>query len=415
MEYCIVGNSAAAIGAVEGIRGVDKKGTMTIISDEPYSVYSRPLISYYLAGKVSEDKMYYRPPEFYQNMGVELLCGSGAGKLAVREKTVILRDGTKKKYDRLLIATGGKPFVPPIKGLKKQNVHTFHKWDDVKSLAEELSAGCKAVIIGAGLIGVKAAEALLCLGVEVSIIELADRVLSSVLDEQAAAIAQEVMEEHGVKFVFGDTVTEVLGEGRVEGVSLKSGNKMECDMLIVAIGVVPNTDIVKDTGINVNRGIVVNERMETSVEDIYAAGDVAEGKNLLWAEQRVIPILPNAYKQGETAGVNMAGGNKSFSKGLAMNSLGFFDFKMTSAGMQGGEGYEEIYTLKAEDKFYRKLVIKDNRLVGFIALKDIDRTGILTGLIKDQVEITKFKEALLKTEPGFAEWPKELRKERMLS
>ncbi|HWJ02174.1 MAG TPA: FAD-dependent oxidoreductase, partial [Verrucomicrobiae bacterium] len=251
MNYVIIGNSAAAIGAVEGIRKYDREGSITLISDEPYHTYSRPLISYYLAGKVSEEKMLYRKPDFYASNGVEAILGVKAESVTVSEQTVTLADGRVIQYDKLLLATGGRPFVPGNLDVAKERVYSFIKLDDVKAIEKVAKPGSKAVIIGAGLIGLKAAEGLAKLGVDITVVELANRVLSAILDEEAASYVQESLEKHDIKFELNTTASEILGRDKVTGVNLTNGKQLDCDFLIVAIGVVPNTGLVMDTGIKV--------------------------------------------------------------------------------------------------------------------------------------------------------------------
>jgi len=415
MNYCIIGNSAAAIGAIEGIRKIDRTGTITVISAEPYHTYSRPLISYYLAGKVEEDKMYYRPMDFYESCKVDVIYNTSAERIDTQKREVILPGEVRVPCDKLLIATGGKPFVPPVEGLDRRNVFTFQKWDDVKEIQKAVKPGTKAVIIGAGLIGMKAAEALSNLGTDVTVVEMANRVLSSILDEKAATLVRNVMEEHGIRFCLENTVKQVLGGEEVTGVELSGGQQLPCDILIAAVGVVPDTEVVRGTTIQVNRGILVNDKMETSVPGIYAAGDVAEGEDALLGIQRVIPILPNAYRQGEIAGKNMAGEDVSFEGGFPMNAIGFYGYSLITAGILGGAGYEELSASEPEEKFYRKIVLKDNRLVGFIALKKIDRLGMLTGLIAEKRDAQDYKEKLLKPDFGYIDLPGNLRRERMLA
>lgn len=200
MDYVIIGNSAAAIGAVEGIRSVDREGKIKLFSKEPYPAYSRPLISYYLSGKVTQKKMLYRDPSFYERLQVDVYLGTEVQGLKLQEKEVILPSGETVQYDRLLLATGGKPIIPPIPGREYAGVSTFLTWDDVKALEKELFPGIKVLVIGAGLIGLKAAEALVKRETNVTIAELSNRVLSAILDEASAQIVQNHLEEQGVKF-----------------------------------------------------------------------------------------------------------------------------------------------------------------------------------------------------------------------
>ncbi|MBS4026472.1 MAG: NAD(P)/FAD-dependent oxidoreductase, partial [Clostridia bacterium] len=310
MHYVIIGNSVAAAGAIEGIRQVDQEGMITLFSDEPYHIYSRPLISYYLADKVTGEQMKYRPEDFYRKNKVTACLGEKITLVEPDKSQVVLARGEKVAYDKLLIATGGKPFIPPIEGLDKENVHTFLKWEEVKKIKEKIVGGKKQVVIlGAGLIGLKAAEGLSGAGCQVTVVDLADRVLSAILDKQAAAVVQQHLEEHRLKFCLENTVSEVLGDQGVTWVVLKDGTQLPCDLLIVAIGVMPNVDVLgAESKMEINRGILVNQQMETNITGIYAAGDVAEGLERLSQERRVLPILPNAYRQGEVAGINMAGG-----------------------------------------------------------------------------------------------------------
>ena len=415
MDYVIIGNSAAAIGAVEGIRQVDRKGPITVISDEPYHTYSRPLISYWLAGKVTEDKMIYRDRSFYEANGVKPVLGIRVDMVDFKNKKVKLADGTVIPYGKLLIAAGGKPIVPQLKGLDKSGVYSFLKFDDVKEIAREASTGKKAVVIGAGLIGLKAAEALLKLGLEVTVVELADRVLPAILDEQAASIVQKYLEKHGVKFALNNTVAEVSGKSAVTGVKLQDGTKLSCDMLVVAIGVQPNTDLVKDSDIKVNRGIKINDKMETSTAGVYAAGDVSEGFDIIYRTGRVLPLLPNAYLQGETAGRNMAGAETVFAGGLAMNAIGFGDLPMLTAGIikPESEEFEVLTDVDVENMSYRKIVLRDGCIVGYICLNKVDRAGILTGLIREKVNVSHYKDRLLSPDFGYIDFPADFRKSRL--
>ncbi len=417
MHYVIVGNSAAAIGAVEGIRSVDPNGRITLFSDEPYHTYSRPLISYYLFGKVTEDKMYYRPLDFYERQGVEARLGTKVSSLMLEEKMVVLESGKKVSYDRLILATGGKPILPPMPGRELEGVSSFLKWEDVKGLEKTLFPGARTLVIGAGLIGLKAAEALVKRGAQVTVVELANRVLSAILDESAAAMVQESLEEHGVRFFLENTVSEILGtEGKVSGVRLQDGTVRECDRVVIAIGVSPNTNLARNTELMLNRGVLVDEFMQTSVAGIYAAGDVAEGYDILYRQKRVLPILPNAYKQGFTAGVNVAGGSQSYRGGFAMNSIGFFDLPMITAGIVKPEG-DEFTVMLAADKarrLYKKIVLREGKIVGFIALNQIDRAGILTGLMDKEVDVTPFQDDLLREDFGYVYFPKEYRQQQLL-
>lgn len=416
MRIVIIGNSVAMVGAVEAIRKYDTSSEIVVISDETYHVYSRPLISYYLGNLVSEEKMIYREKDFYRKNKVETVFGIKAISIDERKKEVYLENGDSISFDKLLIATGGKPIIPPVEGLNKKNVHTFIKMDDAKKLKEAAKPGSKAVIVGGGLIGFKAAEGLHHLGVDVTIVELADRILSTILDAEGASLVSQSLQNDGIKIITGTTVDKIIGDEYVKGVLLKNGKELEADNLIIAIGVVPNVDVVRNTSISINRGILVDNTMKTSVEDVYAAGDVAEGYDMLVESNRVVPIWPNAYMQGEIAGLNMIGINKSFKGIFPMNSIGYKNTNMITAGITNPqqEEFEIISKIDHNRRSYKKFVVKENRLVGFILINDIDRAGLFTGFIKNETDITPFKKYLLNDDFGFIYLPKELRKAKML-
>jgi len=413
MNYCIIGNGVAATAAVEAIRELDEEGRITVISAEPYPVYSRPLITYLLSGKVDEGDMLYRDEGFYQRKKVDLIM-KRAVSIDTEEREVLLEDGGKVPFDKLLIATGGKPFVPEISGLDKEGVFTFTTWDDAKQISEMVEQVSHALVVGGGMIGLKATESLVQLGVKVTVVELADRVLSVVFDPEASSIMEEHLRSFGVDIITENSVEEIAGDARVKKAILRDGREVECEMVIIAIGVRPNLDLVKDTGIDVNRGIVVDSHMETSIKGIFAAGDVAEAFDMLNRDKRPIPIWPSAYRQGRIAGYNMAGSTAEYTGGFSQNSIEVLGLPTISLGITNpnGGGYE-VLKKRISDKEYKKIVLKDDIIVGAIFIGCIDRAGIITGLIRDGINVKSFKKALLDDDFGFVTFPKELRMEKL--
>ncbi len=414
MRYVIIGNSAAAIGGVEGIRRVDTEGEILLVSREPYPTYSRPLISYFLAGQVDARRMGYRPPSFYKDYRVTALLGKEAVTVDTEKAEVVLRDGQRLAYDRLLIATGGVPFVPPIKGVETPGVTTFTTYEDAKRLRQKCRQLKKVVILGGGLIGIKAMEGLQAHGMDLTIVELMDRILGLVLDRTAAGILEKELQREGVHLAKETTIREIIpeGEGGISHVILEDERTLEADQVIIAIGVRPNVAVVAGTPIAVNRGILVDAAMRTNIENVFAAGDVAEADDLLHGEKRVIPILPNAYRQGKIAGLSMAGGEAAYLGGLVMNAVEVGGIPVISAGVMNPpreEGYEIKRFLDRKARIYRKMVMRDGRLVGFILLGAIDRAGIYTGLIREQIDIRPFKRRLLDGDFGLIDFPREIR------
>lgn len=404
-SYVIIGNGAAAVGAIEGIRSVDKKGDITVISKEPCHVYARPLISYLLEGKTDLKRMLYRPEDFYEKNGVKVLYGESAAEIDVKNKTVKLESGKEISYGRLLNASGSSPFLPPMKGYESvPKAHSFMTLADAQALEKDLSPETRVFIVGAGLIGLKCAEGILERVKSVTVCDLAPRVLSSILDDDCAKLMQTCLEEHGVKFLLGDTVSEFSGNKAF----MQSGSVVEFDVLVTAVGVRANTSLVKNAGGEVNRGIIVDERMKTSLKDIYAAGDCAESFDITSGTKKVMAIMPLAYMQGHCAGVNMAGGDEKLDNGLPMNSIRFFGLHCMSAGSYTGECYEE----KGE-RSIKRLYTEDGLLKGFILIGKCDRAGIYTSLIRNRTPLSEVDFEALKISPALAPFGKGYRLKKL--
>ncbi len=402
-KYVIIGNSAGAIGCVEGIRSVDKDSEIVLISSEPYHTYSRPLISYLLWGKTDEQRMKYRPDSFYQDNNVKTMLGKTAVSIDSANKCVRLDSGECICYDSLLAATGSSPFVPVIKGLDTvEKKFTFMKLDDAYALEKELKPDSRVLVIGAGLIGLKCVEGIAGRVGEITVADMADRILPSVLDHEGAQLVQSFIEERGVKFCLGDSAAEFSKNKAV----LKSGKEIDFDILVLAVGVCPNVSLLREAGAEVNRGVVTDEKCRTSVKDIYAAGDCTESYDISAGASRILALLPNAYLQGEAAGINMAGGEKLYDNAIPMNAMGMFGYHMITAGTYEGEVYAE-----KSGRNYKKLFYKDNRLVGYIMIGDIARAGIYTGLIKKKTPLDSIDFELIKARPQLMAFSKKKRAE----
>lgn len=404
-KYVIIGNSVAATHAIEGIRSVDGAGKITVVSDEPHAAYGRPLISYYLYGRIARDKMDYRSEAFYERNQVDLKLGRRAEKIDPTAKTVLLDDGETLSYDRLLVATGSRPFLPPMEGLDGvKDRFTFMTLDDALSLERALSPEKDVLIVGAGLIGLKCAEGIFDRVKSVTVVDLADRILPSILDGEGSAFVKEFLEKKGVRFLLGDSVAKFDGGTA----TLKSGKTVAFDLVVVAVGVRPNVELVKEAGGAVNRGIVTDSGQRTSLPDVYAAGDNCESYDVTAKQSRILAILPNAALQGECAGVNMAGGKRDFLNAAPVNAIGFFDLHVATAGGYEGECYEE-----RTETSYKKLFYKDNVLKGFILIGNIERAGIYTSLIRNMVPLDSVDFDLLKRSPALMAFSREARRDKL--
>lgn len=405
MQYVIIGNSTAAVAAAEKIRAIDTAGSITMISDEPYHTYGRPLISYYLLGKTDAERMKYRPSDFYERNRIDTIFSTRVEKIDAEKKKVILSNGKKMGYDKLLVATGSRPFNPPMEGIEsvpcKFNFMTF---DDAQALEKVLSPDKSVLIIGAGLIGLKCMEGIADRVREVAVVDMADRVLPSILDEYGASLVRHELEEHKATFYLSDSVQKFVGNTA----HLKSGKEISFDILVVAVGVRPNVELVKDAGGKVGRGILTDDRQETSLKDVYAAGDCTESYDITAQTSRILALLPNAQFQGACAGTNMAGGEAHFTNAVPMNAIGFFGSHILTAGSYFGDTYVE----KSGDT-YKKLFYSENKLNGFILVNRPEKAGIYTSLLRNATPLHEVDFEALKKEPALMAFSAQYRAEKL--
>ena len=414
VKYVIVGASAAGIGAVEAIREVDPAGTIAIISEETCPQYSRPMISDFVSGKADFHKMKCRTDDFWKENNVEALTGKKVTALSLNEKTIQLESGEKVAYEKLLLATGGKPFVPKMEGSDKDGVFTFTTIGDAQRLAAKIdSINAKAaVVIGAGLIGISVTEALMKRGLKVTMVELQEKILSLLLDAKASDLVEGVVQKAGANIITGQSVQKILGkpdnEGAVGGVILTKGDQVPCDLVVIAIGVVPRTELVTGTAVKINRGIVVDNMMQTNVPDVYASGDVAEAYDFIMNQNRLLPLWPLAVLEGQVAGYNMAGKKTTYMGGTNMSSLKYFGIPIVSIGLANAKedpALEVLVKDEAERNVYKKLVLKNNVIVGLTLVNCIERAGVLFYLMKNTINVKKFKQKLLSDDFGLATLP----------
>jgi NAD(P)H-nitrite reductase large subunit len=417
-KYVIIGGSSGGIGAIEAIRDVDPTGTLTVISEEEVPQYSRPMISEYVSREATLETMKYRGDQFLKNNKVKMLTGRTATKIDFKQKQVTLDGGDKIGYDQLLIATGGKPFVPRMDGGEKDGIFTFTEISSAEGIEAWLEHSESAVVIGGGLIGISASEALVKRGINVTLVELKENILNLILDKTASEMAEKVLAEAGVTVITGQTVQRILGkkdeEDTVGGVVMTDGKEIPCNLVVVAIGVIPRTELVKETDMKLNRGIVVDRSMRTSIPNVYACGDVVEAHDFLIDRNRLLPFWPLAHIGGRVAGYNMAGKQAEYEGGTVMSSLKYFDLPVIAVGdVNPGDlsDYEVLVELKPEKPVYKKILLKDDAIVGFIFLGDLERAGIFFRLLKNHVDVSTIKDSLLSDDFGIVTLSEQLRQE----
>lgn len=398
---------------------MDTANDITVVSDEESFNYSRPLLSYYLGGRIAQEKLPFVGRDFYEKRGVNLILGKRAVDLNVSKKQVTLDDGTSLSYDGCLLSVGGVSIVPPIEGLHNtvEGVFSFLTVKQVQALVDYIERNeiKEAVVLGGGLIGLKVVEGLIERGVKPTVVELADRILANTFDQDASAILEERLAQEGCTVIKEDTIQGIdTRQARLTRVLLRNGNEvLDTSLLIMAVGVRPNMELARATPVKTDRGILVDEFMRTSVEDVYAAGDCAQGIDFFHKTKEVIAIWPVAARQGRIAGLNMCGIRKEYAGLFAMNSVQICDIPTISFGVTNPpeeNGYEVLRSLNKDAGSYKKIVLKDDRVIGAILIRSIDRAGVYGMLIREGVEVQDFKDQLLRDDFGLLVLPKEFRK-----
>lgn len=396
MHYLILGNCAAGIKGIEGIRTLDKKGTITVVSLEPEPAYTRCLITNYLLGTHSERDLILREVDFYQKNGVRLILGKKAVRVFPGEKKVELEDGEKILYDKLLISTGSSPKKLKIKGEEKEGVFGFRTLEDARRILERSKKSKKALIFGGGLIGLKAGYALKKRGLEVEVIVKSPRILSQVVDEKAAEVISRWLQEFGIKIRTGVGPTEIVGKEDMEGAILENGEKIKAELGIVGKGVAPNLSFLKASGINTHWGVIVDERLRTNIPGVFAAGDVAEAKDLVRGEYTINALWMVAQEEGRIAGINMAGGEKIYPGSIGANAAEFFGLPFISMGrVREKEGVRVREIFDPRKFIYKRLVFKEDKLIGAVFVGEVKRAGMYMGLIRNKISLKGREEDLL--------------------
>jgi nitrite reductase (NADH) large subunit len=404
MHYVIVGGSASGINAIEAIRSLDREGKITLISDEEFSLYSRCLITYFLAGKLTEDKLKYRKSDFYEKQKVEALHGIRAEKVLPEKRKLLLDNGKELAYDRLLIATGASPKMVEVPGSDKEGILGLRTYQDAQLIKERLDKVNKVSILGGGLIGLRAAYSLHARNKQVKVIVKSNQVLSQMLDKGAANFIRKKIEQKGIQVMTGLAAVEFLGGKEVSGLVLDDGRRLECELVVVGKGVRPNLELVKGTEIKTDYGIIVDDYLQTNLPNIYAAGDVAQAKDLISGQSTINALWPCAVVQGKVAGLNMAGKKLKYDGSMAMNSVEFFGLPVISMGITRPKDkeYEQLVREDEKNFVYKKVVLRKNKLQGMILVNKIEQAGVMGILMRKKVDVSSIKEMLLEDKFDFA-------------
>jgi len=397
-HFVILGNSAAGLTAIDAIRQLDRSGPITLISKEPDVAYSRVALPYILSKEKNLRQITLQGDDYFQGNNVETIIGVGASGLDAANKTIRLDDGRSISYDKLLIATGSASRVPPVQGITDADVCYHWTLADTRKLEQQMAHAKSCFVIGAGFISLLTVSALIkAAPLQYTVVEIADQVMPQLLDEEGGKALERGMREKGIDVVLGDSVSAIERNG-LYSVTLRSGKKYEADMIVCGTGVRPNIDFLSDSGVEIASGILTNERQETNLPDVYAAGDCAEGFDFLSGERVVHAIWPTAIDQGRVAGANMAGDSQTYPGSLSWNVTELFDLTSASVGeFRERPGLEAIVFHNPGANVYRKLLLDGDRIVGAVVIgraEHVQDLGVVQAMIRRKTDVSRWKHML---------------------
>ena len=406
MKYVIIGNGIAGTNALESIRRFDPEGEIRVFGDETLPPYCRPMISHLLEGAVGPERLPVRSRDFYDKHRAEAMLGQRISAIDVDQKQVALPTGEAFSYDRLLLASGADPRAIDAEGTDLENIFFMRTEAQVRTMVDRLPEVRRALVLGGGLVGFKAAYGLLRRNIAVTMLIGSGYPLSMQVDKTAGKMIQSVLEERGLEVRTGVSVAAFEGNGRVREALLSDGSQISCDLVVIGKGVSPAGGFLPADRIDMETGILVNSRMETSCPDIYAAGDAAECLDIARGYYRVNAIWPEAVSQGRVAGMNMAGIPTDYRGSVSRNVIRIFDLDVMSGGTLDDRDMDDsCRTVVFEDRrrgVYRKLALKDNILIGFVLVGRIDAGGILANQVQSRMPVMLSDSELASPDLNFA-------------
>ncbi len=392
MNVVIVGCGVAGITAAATLRQKNSETQITMYTDEKTLYYPRPELYRVLSGESQPNEIVAFPDQWYIKRDIKVHLNQRATKIDKTKKELLFEDGSRITYDKLLLANGAHPFVPPIKGIEKAGVFSLRSVENALNIRDYAKKMEKTIVVGGGLLGLEFAASLRKLGLEVEVVEIFSRLLPMQLDDDGASVLKDRMKALGINFELGVKTAEILGQKSVSGIVLDNGKQLSGDFVLFSAGIRSNIELAAESEIKVNRGVIVDQHLETSANDVYAAGDVAE------FEGRVFGIIPAAEEQAKIAAINMISDPKQLYKGTTpSNTLKIVGIDLTSIGLVNPNepGYEEVKKINREDGVYKKLVLKQGTLVGAIILGDVRSAAPIKRLMDQGIDVTKWKDSML--------------------
>jgi len=395
-EYLIIGSSHAGLAAADEIRANDEQGPLTMVTMEDILPYSPTVLPYIISGKVSAPQIYLRDEEYFKSQKIDFIKGRAVAKVDPETQIVMLSDGSRISYEKLLIATGAEPTIPRVEDLAKVPFLKLRTMADALHHLDVIPQARSAIVMGTGLVGMHAAENFVHRGMHVDVIRARakrnPRILPNYFDEECSGMIQKVFESQGVNFYLTDHAVRVSYEKGKFIVTLSSGKALRGEILLVCTGIKPRTEFLSNSIVKVDEGVLVDNKMRTSVDHIWAAGDVAQAEDFFSPSKILNAILPDAVLQGKIAGADMSGGrlDSDYVGGISMNTFNFFGHRAFSIGMndsENGDKYRIEKKVLPSENVYQKMVFQGNVLVGMTAINSNLDPGIIMNLIKGRVDL----------------------------
>ncbi|MGD9656074.1 MAG: NAD(P)/FAD-dependent oxidoreductase [Methylocystis sp.] len=390
-KLVVVGAGMAATRFVDELRSrAPDRYAILVIGDEPRLAYNRVLLSSVLAGDLSVDDIELKPRQWWRAPGVSALSGCKAVRIDAAARRVVLDNGCSVDYSKVLLATGSHAVRLPIEGAGLPGVHTFRDVHDVEALSRLEGSGARAIVIGGGLLGLEAAYGLARRGVDVTVVHVMDRLMERQLDAAAADILRRLVEEKGVRVLLNANTVRITGSGRVERIEFADGRTMPADAVIFAVGIRPNADLARQTGLDAGRGVIVDDGLETSEAGVFAIGECAEHRGVCYG------LVEPAYEQGRVLAMRLAGEDASYCGSVVSTNLKVSGVRVFSAGDYLGEdNARRIICTDPRMGIYRKLVLRDDRLVGAVLVGDTRGAADLLDLIRSGADISSMRDELM--------------------
>jgi NAD(P)H-nitrite reductase large subunit len=387
-NYLIIGNGVAGTTAAENIRKLDKAGKITVVTEESTPFYYRMRLPEFLSGDLTEEKLSAKKDQWYKDQGIDLKLNTRIQGANPEKRVVMTQSNQEIPYDRLLVATGSRSFIPPIKGADRKGVFALRTIQDARDIVAWAKKIQRVVLIGGGLLGLEAGNALRKAGKNLGVVEFFPRLLPRQLDVAGGGRLQTIMEGMGFYFRLGAKTQEIKGEDRVNGVLLEGGEVLPAEMVIISAGVRPALELAKALNLDHDKGVKVNEEMKTNQPGIYAAGDVAEFKGIPYG------IWTAATEQGQIAGINMAGGDALYKGTVMANTLKVVGIDLASAGNIDVENKLESRVV-TDQKVYKKIVLDNDQIAGCIMLGDTKGFTKITKMMSEKQNVSQIKDKLL--------------------